>query len=44
MIIRLWRRLLNLFSGADQREALAPLTQQEFEALRLECLTTGTPC
>lgn len=44
MIIRLWRSLLDVFSKAQPRETLAPLTQKEFEALRLECLATGTPC
>lgn len=44
MITRLRRRLLNFFSRVDRREARAPLSQQEFQALRLDCLATGTPC
>jgi len=44
MITRLRRRLLDLFSGFHGGGALAPMTGEEFEALRLECLATGTPC
>lgn len=44
MILQLWRGLLDRFRNAQRREFLAPLSQSEFEALRLECLATGTPC
>lgn len=44
MMARLWRNLLSAFGKVGRREGLAPLTQKEFEALRLECLATGTPC
>jgi hypothetical protein len=44
MITRLGRKLLNFFRRVERRETLAPLSQQEFQALRLDCLATGTPC